>query len=139
MQAIQSEQHIMTEAIKKEKIRRAMLAGPSCITSEATVAEMDGYGNLTVLRRGTNDWDCVTGDEISVGRHDTCLYPMWIVWLRDLMARKARPTNMGPGLIYMLNGATQHSYTDPFDTTSPAIEIGPHWMLLWPFDAQAAG
>ena len=49
------------------------------------------------------------------------------------------PTNTSPGLIYMLNGATQHSFTDPFDRTSPAIPIGPHWMLIWPFDAKAAG
>jgi len=28
---------------------------------------------------------------------------------------------------------------DPFDTTSPPIPIGPHWMILWPFDAKAAG
>jgi hypothetical protein len=42
------------------------------------------------------------------------------------------------GLIYMLNGATQHTYTDPFDRSSPAIPIGPHWMLIWPFDAAAA-
>lgn len=33
----------------------------------------------------------------------------------------------------------QRSYTDPFDLTSPAIPIGPHWMILWPFDAAAAG
>jgi hypothetical protein len=62
---------IMAEGIKQEKIRRAMLAGPSCVT--------------------------------------------------------------------MLNGAAQHSFTDPFDRTSPAIPIGPHWMLIWPFDAKAAG
>jgi hypothetical protein len=41
--------------------------------------------------------------------------------------------------VYMLNGATQRSCTDPFDTASPAIPIGPHWMILWPFDAKAAG
>src|SRR5260370_39006756 len=68
-----------------------------------------------------------------------CLDPMGMVWLKDVMARKPRPTNTSPGLIYMLNGATQHSYTDPFDTTSPAIPIAPHWMILWPFDAKAAG
>jgi hypothetical protein len=61
------------------------------------------------------------------------------VWMKDLMARKPKPTNTSPGLIYMLNGATQHSFTDPFDRTSPAIPIGPHWMILWPFDAKAAG
>jgi len=55
------------------------------------------------------------------------------------LAGKPKPTNTAPGLIYMLNGATQHSFTDPFDRTSPAIPIGPRWMLIWPFDAKAAG
>lgn len=64
---------------------------------------------------------------------------MGMVWMKDIMARKPKPMNTSPGPIYMLNGATQHSFTDPFDTTSPAIPIGPHWMILWPFDAKAAG
>ena len=132
-------EQVMAEAIRNEKIRRAMLAGPACITSEATVAEMDQLGQLTVLRAGTNDWVCVPGDQNIIGAVDMCLDPMGLVWMRDLMARKPKPTNTAPGLIYMLNGATQHSYTDPFDTTSPAIPIGPHWMILWPFDARAAG
>jgi hypothetical protein len=127
------------EDIKKEKIRRAMLAGPSCVTSEATVAEMDKNGRMTVLRPGTNDWVCVPGEQNIIGAVDMCLDPMGMVWMQDLMARKPKPTNTSPGLIYMLNGAIQHSYTDPFDTTSPAIPIGPHWMILWPFDAKAAG
>jgi hypothetical protein len=128
-----------SEEIKSEKIRRAMLAGPSCITSQATVAEMDENGRMTVLRPGTNDWVCVPGDQDIIGVVDMCLDPMGMIWAQDLMARKPKPTNTSPGLIYMLNGATQHSYTDPFDTTSPAIPIGPHWMILWPFDANAAG
>jgi hypothetical protein len=55
------------------------------------------------------------------------------------MAKKPKPSNVAPGLIYMLNGATQRSYTDPFDRTSAAISIGPHWMIIWPFEARAAG
>ena len=137
--ASEAQVHILEEAIKQEKIRRATLAGPACITRDATVAEMDREGTLTVLRAGTNDWVCVPGDQNIIGATDMCLDPMGMVWLKDLMARKPRPTNTAPGLIYMLNGATQHSYTDPFDTTSPAIPIGPHWMILWPFDAAAAG
>ncbi len=134
-----SDEQLRAEDIKQEKIRRAMLAGPSGITRDATVAEMDREGNLSVLRAGTNDWVCVPGDQNIIGSTDMCLDPMGMVWMRDVMARKPRPTNPSPGLIYMLNGATQHSYTDPFDTTSPAIPIGPHWMILWPFDAKAAG
>jgi hypothetical protein len=135
----ETNKQILAEAIKDEKIRRALLAGPSCITAEATVAEMDAAGQLTVLRPGTNDWICVPGEQNIIGATDMCLDPMGMVWLQDLLAGKPKPTNTSPGLIYMLNGATQHSYTDPFDTTSPAIPIGPHWMLIWPFDAQAAG
>ena len=132
-------QSMLTEAIKQEKIRRAMLAGPSSVTRDAAVAEMDPNGNLTVLRAGTNDWVCVPGDQNIIGAVDMCLDPMGMVWMKDLMARKPKPTNTSPGLIYMLNGALQHSYTDPFDTTSPGVPIGPHWMILWPFNAKAAG
>ena len=129
----------LEERIREERIRRAILCGPYVITKDATVAEMDRQGNLTILRRGSNEWVCVPGNQDIVGQADMCLDPMGMVWMKDVMARKPKPTNKTPGLIYMLNGATQHSYTDPFDTTSPAIPIGPHWMILWPFDAKAAG
>ena len=129
----------LAEEIRKEKIRRAMLAGPHSITSEATVEDMDEQGNMTVLRPGTNDWICVPGNQNIIGWTNMCIDPMGMVWVRDWMARKPKPTNTSPSLIYMLNGATQRSYTDPFDTTSPAIPIGPYWMIIWPFDAKAAG
>ena len=78
----------MIEEIQKEKIRRAMLAGPSIVTSEATVAEMDHQGNMTVLRWGTNDWVCIPGDENVVGWPDMAIDPMGMVWFKDLRARK---------------------------------------------------
>jgi hypothetical protein len=64
---------------------------------------------------------------------------MGLQWMMDIMAKKPKPTNTAPGLIYMLCGATQHSNTDPFDRTSPAIPIGPHWMIIWPYDAKHCG
>jgi hypothetical protein len=134
-----SAENSMSDEIVKAKIRRALLSGPDSITREATVAEMDAQGKLTVLRPGTNQWVCVPGNENIIGQADMCLDPMGMRWLLDIMAKKPKPSNTEPGLIYMLNGATQHSYTDPFDRTSPAIPIGPHWMIIWPFDARAAG
>src|ERR1700746_3991929 len=74
------DEHNLTEEIKKEKIRRAMLAGPSVVTAEATVAEMDGQGNLTALRHGTNESVCVPGDQNIVGKVDMALDPMGMVW-----------------------------------------------------------
>jgi len=129
----------MTDAIVEEKIRRARLSGPSIVTADATVAEMDAQGHLEVLSEGTNAWVCCPGNENVVGDVPMALDPMGMQWFMDLLAHKPKPTNTAPGLIYMLCGAYQHSYTDPFDQTSAPIPIGPHWMILWPFDAEAAG
>ena len=129
----------MKDEVVKEKIRRALLSGPSSVTSEATVAEMDADGKMVVLRQGTNPWVCMPGNENIVGDVPMSLDPMGMQWYKDVRARRPKPTNTAPGLIYMLCGATQRSYTDPFDTTSSAIPIGPHWMVLWPFDAVASG
>ena len=68
---------------------------------------------------------------------DMCADPMGMQWFMDIIASKPAPTNTSPGRIYMLNGAVQHSYTDPFDRTSPLIPIGPHWMLIWPLHCRA--
>src|ERR1700729_542443 len=129
----------MSDEVVKAKIRRALLSGPDVVTRYATVTEMGADGKMTVLRPGTNQWVCIPGNENIIGAADMCADPMGMQWMMDVMARKPRPTNTTPGLIYMLNGALQRSYTDPFDRTSPPIPIGPHWMILWPFDAAAAG
>ena len=127
------------DEISTEKIRRSLLAGPDCITREATVAEIGAQGKMIVLRPGTNQWVCVPGNQNIIGEADMCCDPMGMQWMMDVVANKPKPTNATPGLIYMLNGAIQRSYTDPFDRTSPAIPIGPHWMIMWPFEARAAG
>src|SRR3984885_12963136 len=53
----------MTDSITNEKIRRARLSGPSEVTANATVAEMDAQGHHTILARGTNEWVCFPGNE----------------------------------------------------------------------------
>jgi hypothetical protein len=131
--------HAATVGIVEAKIERALRSGPDCVTREATVLEVDDQGNVNVLRKGTNQWVCVPGDENIIGRADMCADPMGMQWMMDIAAQKPEPSNAQPGIIYMLNGAIQHSYTDPFDHTSPGIPIGLHWMITWPFDATAAG
>ena len=126
-------------AVSDAKIRRALLSGPASLTRDATVAEMDASGKMKVLRQGTNKWICTPGDENKIGDPPMCADPVAMQWFADAKARRPKPTNTVPGMAYMLCGATQRSNTDPFDTTSPAIPIGPHWMILWPFDAAVYG
>jgi hypothetical protein len=127
------------DTVAAAKIARARLSGSSQITADATVAEMDANGDLVILARGTNDWICFPGNENEIGNVPMCCDPTGLQWMRDAMEGKPKPTNTAPGLIYMLCGATQHSNTDAADHTSPAIPIGPHWMILWPYDAARDG
>jgi hypothetical protein len=129
----------MTDKAEDPRITRARLSGPKQVTKDATVAEMAADGTMTVLVKGTNEWVCTPGNENKIGAPPMCMNPMGMRWMMDAMQGKPRPTNIAPGMIYMLCGATQRSNTDPADKTSPAIPIGPHWMITWPFDAAANG
>jgi hypothetical protein len=43
------------------------------IDAQATAAEMERDGQLTLLRPGTNDWVCVPGNQNIIGTTDMCL------------------------------------------------------------------
>lgn len=131
--------HVKHDEAVEAKIRRALLAGPAVLTKDATVAEKSPDGGLTILRQGTNKWICMPGDENKIGDPPMCADLVAMQWFADVKARKPKPTNTVPGMAYMLCGATQRSNTNPFDATSPAIPIGPHWMILWPFEAATYG
>src|SRR5258708_28302080 len=93
----------LSDEIVKAKIRRALLCGPDSITSEATVAEMDAQGDMTVLRPGTNRWVCIPGNENIIGQADMCADPMGMRWVLDLMARKPQ-TSGSRSLIIVKSG-----------------------------------
>jgi hypothetical protein len=123
----------------RTKIARALSAAPPDVAKAATVAEMDPQGKMTVLRAGTNGFTCMPGNPTGVGQPAMCLDEASMQWSRDFAAHKPKPTNTVPGIEYMLAGATQRSDSDPYDTTSKPIAIGPHWMILWPFDPKTTG
>jgi hypothetical protein len=121
------------------KIARAMSAGPTEVAKSARIIDKDSNGNKVVLREGNNGFTCMPGNPKAVGQPAMCMDAAAMQWSADFEAHNAKPTNTEPGIIYMLAGATQRSDTDPYDTTSPPIPIGPHWMLMWPFDPKTTG
>ena len=129
----------MQDQAEDPRITRARLSGPEQVTKDATVAELGPGGVMKVLVQGSNEWVCVPGDENRIGSPPMCMNPLGMQWMMDAMQGKPKPGNAAPGMIYMLCGATQRSNTDATDKTGPAIPIGPHWMITWPFDAQANG
>ena len=120
------------------KIARAMSAGTSDIVKSARIVDKNGQGTI-VLREGTNGFTCMPGNPRIIGDPPMCADAAAMQWFADFRARKAKPTNTEPGIVYMLAGATQRSDTDPYDTSSKPIPIGPHWMIMWPFDPKSTG
>lgn len=121
------------------KIARALSAGPPDVATSARVVDTDVQGKMIVLREGSNRFTCMPGNPGVVEAPPMCADAASMQWQADFSAHKPRPTNTVPGITYMLAGATQRSDTNPFDTTSPPIQVGPHWMIIWPFDAKATG
>src|SRR5271156_4968237 len=121
------------------KITRAMSAGPESISQSARIVDTDSNGNTVVLREGNNGFTCMPGNLKVVGQPPMCADAVSLQWFADAKAHKPKPTTTTPGITYMLAGASQRSDSDPNDTTSPPIHVGPHWMILWPFDPKTTG
>ena len=130
---------IDTSETTEAKIARAMSAGPPEIGRSAKIIDKDAQGHIMVLREGSNGFTCMPGNPNVVGDPPMCADGPSMQWAGDFAAQKPRPTNTVPGITYMLAGATQRSDSDPFDKTSPTITVGPHWMIMWPFDPKVTG
>jgi hypothetical protein len=123
----------------QEKIARAMSAGPDNVSTSAQIIDTDAQGKMVVLREGNNGFTCMPGNLKVVGEPPMCVDAASMQWFADAKAHKPKPTNTSPGITYMLAGASQRSDSDPNDTTSMPIDVGPHWMIMWPFDPKTTG
>ncbi|HVR24554.1 MAG TPA: hypothetical protein VMU26_14665 [Candidatus Polarisedimenticolia bacterium] len=121
------------------KIARAMSAGPTEVAKAARIVDTDAQGKMVVLREGNNGFTCMPGNPKVVGEPPMCVDAASMQWFADAKAHKPKPTNTVPGITYMLAGASQRSDSDPNDTTSMPIDVGPHWMIMWPFDPKTTG
>ena len=104
------------------QMARAIAAGPKEITDQARIMGTDAQGNRIVLREGNNDFICQPGKPQFVAQPASCY-----------------TVNSKPRITYMLAGATQRSISDPDDKTSTPLAVGPHWMIMMPFDPKTTG
>jgi hypothetical protein len=119
------------------QIARAIAAGPPHVASSARIVGYDAQGKRIILREGSNGFTCEPGNSSVLGRPASCSNEAARQWSADMAAREAKPTNAEPGIIYMLAGATQVS--DRSDKTAAPVTVGPHWVILWPFDPKTTG
>jgi hypothetical protein len=121
------------------QIARAMAAGPPHVADFARIIGVDAQGKRIVLREGNNGFTCQPGNPEVLGHPASCWNEAARQWRSDLVARKAKPSNTEPGIIYMLAGLRQRSASNPSEGTSTPTMIGPRWVILWPFDPTTTG
>lgn len=135
--ASKAKAHRMSNA---EMIRSATSAGPRSISDNAAVMAADESGKMTQLRAGTNGWTCIPDEPTTPGLDPMCIDKNGMEWVSALIAKKPKPTNAAPGLIYMLQGGSDISATDPFATKTDHYVSSPaHFMIMWPYDAKTTG
>ncbi len=119
-------------AADAKMIANARSAGPNEISRDATIVAMDG-DKLRVLFKGSGAFTCVPDDPGSPGNDPMCLDRNAMEWLNAWMEHRDAPKGK-LGLVYMLQGGSDASNSDPFATTPPAgqkwVTTGPHVMVV---------
>jgi len=128
-------------ADKKEAlIKSALAAAPKHVAEHAAVVAAGADGKMVELRSGTNGFTCIPDEPDTPGKDPMCLDEQGMLFAKSLMSHADRPANTAPGIGYMLQGGSDISATDPWaKSTSHYVASPPHWMLLWPVDAEKSG
>ena len=108
-------------------------AAPAKIVENATIMNAAADGTMKVIQKGTNGWTCM-----DPGNHGTgepmCADAAAMAWAETWQNKK--PPTAAIGFMYMLNGDSGVSNTDPYDKSSEAtptnnwIQTGPHVMIV---------
>jgi len=114
-------------------IASAQRAAPAKVSKDATIIAMDADGKMRTLRQGTNGFTCMADSPATPGPDPMCMDKNAFAWAGAWMAHKDPPQGK-VGFMYMLEGGTDASNTDPFATKPSAsnhwIKTGPHIMVV---------
>jgi hypothetical protein len=127
-----SAQHQMAAA-SGDPIASAESAAPASIGKNASIVTVEADGKIKVLREGKNGWTCMPDAPATPGPDPMCMDSNAIKWATAWMGHKPPPEGTA-GVMYMLEGGTDASNTDPYATKPTAsnnwVETGPHIMIV---------
>lgn len=114
-------------------IASAMRAAPVSVAKGATIVAMGEDGKMRTLREGKNGFTCMPDYPATPGPDPMCMDKNAMEWANAWMMKTTPPAGK-VGLMYMLEGGTDFSNTDPF-ATAPGpgnhwIKTGPHVMIV---------
>jgi len=116
-----------------DPISSAESAAPASIAHDASIATVDASGAMKELRKGTNGWTCMPEAPDTPGPDPMCFDAPAGKWVAAWIAHKPPPAGT-VGLMYMLEGGTDASNTDPYAKQPSAdndwVKTGAHIMVV---------
>jgi hypothetical protein len=115
-----------------DPVESAMAAAPEVIGADATIVAANPDGSMKTLREGKNGWTCMPDNPQTPGHDPMCMDGNAMKWAAAWIAHKPPPPN-NVGLMYMLQGGSDASNTDPWGTKPSDgkwVETGPHVMVV---------
>ena len=116
-----------------DPVRSAMSAAPASVARHAAIVTLQADGTMKTLRKGTNGWTCMPDSPATPGPDPMCMDANAMKWVTAWVGHKPPPANT-VGLMYMLEGGTDASNTDPYAQKPTAgndwIKTGPHVMVV---------
>jgi hypothetical protein len=127
---------------KDQQIKIAQSAAPSHISKDAAVMVYGEDGKLVEAKKGTNGFTCIPAIENAPQPDPVCMDQTVLQWANDFLSGAPKPTNTVPGVAYMAKGG-YHWVKDgkavlKEESGAKLVKEPPHWMLIWPFEADAA-
>jgi hypothetical protein len=122
-----------TAAASNDPVASAESAAPAAIAHNASVVTMDDKGNMTEVRKGSNGWTCIPDSPATPGPDPMCADANATKWAVAWIHHQTPPAG-AVGVIYMLEGGTDTSNTDPYAPNPTEqndwIKTGPHVMVV---------
>jgi len=117
----------------KDPVASAESAAPAALAHDAAIVTAGPDGKMTQLRAGKNGWTCMPDAPDTPGADPMCFDANAGKWVQAWAGHKP-PSDGTPGVMYMLEGGTDASNTDPYAKSPTAdndwIKTGPHIMLV---------
>jgi hypothetical protein len=114
-------------------IKSATSAAPASVAKNATIVTMEADGKMRTLHKGTNGFSCMPDNPATPGPDPMCMDRNAMDWVHA-WAGHTSPTVGKVGFMYMLEGGTDASNTDPYaqkpTSANHWVKTGPHVMIV---------
>ena len=122
-----------TGSTSSDPVASAETAAPASLAHDAAVVTVGADGKMNQVRAGKNGWTCMPDAPDTPGPDPMCFDANAAKWADAWIHHKPPPQGT-VGVMYMLEGGTDASNTDPYATKPTAdndwVKTGPHIMVV---------